>query len=219
MRPAATVLGMGSASVAQPTVGTACGCGSGHAERGTASPGSPTDKVSWGRRFEHRGGSGSTPNMVAAVGVHPIDESTMRGKKGGGSSTFQGGGGVRWPGRVARGPAARGGDGGGEGPPDRGERSVQIELTVEGENGGGGGLKYGEGQRRFGHRRGPEAEGRGGVLMVSFKGRTEGGEKGRGSVRRHPFKWRSGGIGKRGGVRTQCLRGGGRRKERGGLAW
>jgi hypothetical protein len=40
------------------------------------------------------------PDKVAAVGAHPSGGSTMRGKKGGGSSTFLGGGGVQWPRRA-----------------------------------------------------------------------------------------------------------------------
>jgi hypothetical protein len=42
-----------------------------------------------------------------------------------------------------QGPAAGAGDKGGEGPPGRGERSVQVELTVEGENGDGDGSTTG----------------------------------------------------------------------------
>jgi hypothetical protein len=80
IRPIATVLGMGSA--------------------GAPVPGSLTDKVSQGRWCEHRGGSGRTPDTVAVVGAHLSSGSMMRGKKGGDSSTFQGGGVVRWTGRM-----------------------------------------------------------------------------------------------------------------------
>jgi hypothetical protein len=67
---------------------------------GAAGLGLPTDEVSQGRRREHRGGDDNTPGKVAAVEAHPSDGSTVRGKKGGGSSTFQGGAGARWPGRA-----------------------------------------------------------------------------------------------------------------------
>jgi hypothetical protein len=61
IRPAATMLGAGSASVAQPTVGTAYERDSRHVEHthhvvtvhDAVGPGSPTDKVSWGMRCEH----------------------------------------------------------------------------------------------------------------------------------------------------------------------
>jgi hypothetical protein len=62
--------------------------------RGAAGLGSPTDKVSRGRQCEHRGDNGSTPDKVAAVGAHSSGGSMMRGKKGGDTSTFQGGSGV-----------------------------------------------------------------------------------------------------------------------------
>jgi hypothetical protein len=40
------------------------------------------------------------PNKVAAAGAQLSGGLMARGKKGGGSSTFQGGGGVRWLGRA-----------------------------------------------------------------------------------------------------------------------
>jgi hypothetical protein len=68
---------------------------------GAVDPVSPTDKVSRGRRREHRRGDSNMLDKVAVVGAHSSGGSMVRGKKGGDSSTFQGGGGVRWPGRVA----------------------------------------------------------------------------------------------------------------------
>jgi hypothetical protein len=111
-----------------------------------------------------------------------------------------------------RGPAAGGGDGGGEGPPGRGERKARVELTVEGGNDSGGGLKYCEGRWWFDHQRGREDEGRRGVLVVRFEGRTTGGKKGRGGIRRRPFKRRGGGIEEGGsGVGVRVEEGEGRR--------
>jgi hypothetical protein len=68
---------------------------------GAVGPGSATDKVSRGRRREHRGGGGNMPDNVAVVRAHPSDGSTVRGKKGGGSSMLQGDSGVWWLGRAA----------------------------------------------------------------------------------------------------------------------
>jgi hypothetical protein len=93
----------------RPAVGTAYERDSGHVEHthrvvtvhDAVGPGSPTDKVSWGMRCEHHGGSGNTPDKVAAAVSHPSGGSTVRGKIGGGSSMFQGGGRVRWPRRAA----------------------------------------------------------------------------------------------------------------------
>jgi hypothetical protein len=65
---------------------------------------------------------------------------------------------------------------------------------MEGGNDSGGGLKYCEGRWWFDHQRGRGDEGRRGVLVVRFEGRTAGGEKGRGGIRRHPFKRHGGGI-------------------------
>jgi hypothetical protein len=41
--------------------------------------GSAVDKVWWRRRHEHRGGKGSMPNKVVAVGAHPRIMSKVRG--------------------------------------------------------------------------------------------------------------------------------------------
>jgi hypothetical protein len=45
-------------------------------------------------------GGGNMPDKVVVVGAHPSSGSMVRGKKGGSSLMFQGGGGVRWPGRA-----------------------------------------------------------------------------------------------------------------------
>jgi hypothetical protein len=63
---------------------------------GAASPGSPMNKVPRARWREHRGGGGNMLDKAAAEGAHPSGGSTVRGKEGGGSSTFQGGDGVLW---------------------------------------------------------------------------------------------------------------------------
>jgi hypothetical protein len=55
--------------------------------------GSAVDKVWWRRRHEHRGGKGSMPNKVVAVGAHLRIMSTVRGggDEASGSMLFQGG--------------------------------------------------------------------------------------------------------------------------------
>jgi hypothetical protein len=65
-----------------------------------ADPGSSTDKVSRGRRCEHREGGNNTPDKVMVVVAHSRSGSMVRGKKGGNSSMFQGGGRIWWPGRA-----------------------------------------------------------------------------------------------------------------------
>jgi hypothetical protein len=106
---------------------------------------------------------------VAAVGAHPSGGPTVRGKKGGGLSTFQGDGGVRWPGRVAtrsysrrrrpgrrgtgpigvselRGAAHRGGVDGAAADNDSGG-SVGASATVVDQRKEGGGSSRGQGRR------------------------------------------------------------------------
>jgi hypothetical protein len=112
IRPAATVLGMGAASAAQPMVGTAYRHGSGHVEHahravtahGIVGLGSPTDMVYRGRWCENRWGSGSTPNKVAVVGAHPSTRVDDKGKERRWLVDVPRrwhGGVVRWPGRAA----------------------------------------------------------------------------------------------------------------------
>jgi hypothetical protein len=124
----------------RPAVGTAYERDSGHVEHthrvvtvhDAVGPGSPTDKVSWGMRCEHHGGSGNTPDKVAAA-VSP-----KRRVNGEGEDWW-------WLVDVPRrrqGPVAEEGSdevlelkeemGGGEGPPDRGERSVRSSSPWRG---------------------------------------------------------------------------------------
>jgi hypothetical protein len=142
-------------------------------------PSSSTDKVSRGRRHEHRGGSGNMPDKMAAVGAHPSSGSTMRGKKGSGSSMFQGGDGVRWRGGRRPGPTAGGGDGGGEARSKRGIRRGHGGAHRGRGRSDGGGLKYGQGRMRFGHQRGQEVEGRGRSACGALQ-RENGGGRGKG---------------------------------------
>jgi hypothetical protein len=46
---------------------------------GAAGSGSPADKVLRGRRCEHQGGKGSTPNKEVVAGAHLRTVSTVRG--------------------------------------------------------------------------------------------------------------------------------------------
>jgi hypothetical protein len=70
---------------------------------GMAGPGWPADEVRRGWRREHEVATESLPDKEWVAEAHPSSGSTASGKKGGGSSTFQGGGRVNWPGRAAMG--------------------------------------------------------------------------------------------------------------------
>jgi hypothetical protein len=122
-------------------------------------------------------------------GLTPSGTSTMRGKKGSGSSMFQGGDGVRWRGGRRPGPTAGGGDGGGEVRSKRGIRRGHGGAHRGRGRSDGGDLKYGQGRMRFGHLRGQEVEGRGRSACGALQ-RENGGGRGKGC----------GGVGRLNGV-------------------
>jgi hypothetical protein len=110
-------------------------------------------------------------------GLTPSGASTMRGKKGSGSSMFQGGDGVHWRGGRRSGPTAGGGDGGGEAWSKRGIRRGHDGAHRGWGRSDGGGLKYGQGRMRFGHQRGQEVEGRGRSACGALQRENGGGEE------------------------------------------
>jgi hypothetical protein len=75
--------------------------------------------------------------LTRAVGRQQVGRKAVAHRRSKVAVGSIGRGGRQW------GPTTGGGDRGGERPPDRGERSARVELTVEGGNDSSGGLKCG----------------------------------------------------------------------------